>query len=269
MEVAREVDFGVYLNGEESGEILLPAKYVPVGTKVGDKLDVFIYLDQDERLIATTEKPYAQVGEFAYLEVAWTNEYGAFLSWGLLKDVFAPFREQRVKMERGRRYMVYIFVDPESYRIVASSKIDKFLSDEVPAYQEGDEVDAQVWQYTDLGYKMIIDNKFAGLVYDNEVFSDLRIGEHRKAYIKKIREDGKIDLLLQKPGREAVEDFSDRLLRHIGTNGGFVRLTDKTPAEEIYALFGVSKKVFKRAVGTLYRERLITITDEGLKLASR
>lgn len=265
LEIIREVDFGVYLDGQESGEILMPAKYVPKGHKTGDVVKAFIYLDNSERLIATTETPYAQVGDFAYLEVAWTNKYGAFLSWGVLKDLFVPFREQRVKMEKGEKYIVYIYVDPESYRIVGSSKIDRFLSKEKPQYAFGDEVNILVWQKTELGIKAIVDNKYSGLLYETETFRHLKRGEKTKAYVKQVREDGKIDLLLQKPGYEFSEDFSKQLIKYIQSHDGFIPYTDKSPAEDIYETFGVSKKVFKKAVGALYRERLIDIGDDGIK----
>ena len=160
LEVVKEVDFGLYLDGGDDGEILLPSRYVPEGTKVGDMLNVFIYLDNEERLVATTLDPYAQVGQFAYLEVAWVNQYGAFLNWGLMKDLFVPFREQKLKMQVGRKYIVHVHLDEESYRIMASAKVEHFLSDEKPEYNAGEEVDILIWQRTDLGYKAIIDNKF-------------------------------------------------------------------------------------------------------------
>lgn len=266
LEIIKEVDFGVYLDGGESGEILLPAKYVPKDHKTGDIVKVFVYLDNSERLIATTETPFAQVGDFAYLEVAWTNKYGAFLSWGVLKDLFVPFREQKTKMEKGKKYLVYIYIDKETYRIVASAKIDKFLSDEKPEYKFGDEVDITVWQKTDLGIKAIVDNRFQGLIYENETFRKLKTGEKTKAYIKQVRDDGKIDLILQKPGYEFAEDFSKVLLQYLKDNGGFTGLNDKSSADDIYSTFGVSKKVFKKAVGNLYKNRLITIIETGIKL---
>ena len=172
LEVVKEVDFGLYLDGGEDGEILLPKRYVPQDTKVGDTLNVFIYLDMDERLIATTQVPLAQVGDFACLEVAWTNRFGAFLNWGLMKDLFVPFREQRSKMVKGNRYVVHVHLDDESYRIVASAKVEKYLSKEKPSYAQGEEVEVLVWQRTDLGYKVIVDNQFGGMLFHNEIFKD-------------------------------------------------------------------------------------------------
>lgn len=266
LRVVKEVDFGMYLDGGVEGEILLPKRYVPQGCKPGDELRVFIYLDQEERLIATTQTSLAQVGEFACLEVAWVNQYGAFLNWGLMKDLFVPFREQKTPMEVGRKYIVHVHLDEESYRIAASAKVEYYLSKEKPTYEPGQEVDALIWQKTDLGYKAIVDNNYAGLLYESEVFQQLYAGMKVKAYIKQVREDGKIDLVLQKLGQAKVVDFSSALLEYIRGNGGRTHLNDKSPAEEIYALFGVSKKTFKRAVGDLYKKRLITLQENGIKL---
>lgn len=263
--VARRADQGLYLAGGPE-DILLPNRYVPEGANVGDELDVFVYLDNEERLVATTQTPFAQVDDFAWLEVAWVNQFGAFLDWGLMKDLFVPFGEQKMKMQKGRSYLVHVHLDPETFRIMASAKVERYLSKEWPPYHGGDEVDALVWQKTDLGFKVIVDNQFAGLLFDDEIFRQLHSGDRLRAYVKQVRPDGKIDLSLQKKGQKAVHDFSDILLEHLRTNGGFTPLGDKSPAEEIYALFGVSKKVYKKAVGDLYRQRLITIEDDGLHL---
>ena len=268
LEVVKEVDFGVYLDGSEDGEILLPTRYVPQGCKPGDVLNVFIYLDMDERLIATTLQPYVKVGEFACLEVAWVNLYGAFLDWGLMKDLFVPFREQNMKMIKGNSYVVHVHLDEDSYRIVASAKIEKFLSKDMPEYNPGDEVEVLIWQKTDLGFKVIVDNKFGGMIFKNEIFTDVRTGMKMHAYIKQVRPDGKIDLELQKGGVKKVEDFADTLLEYIRSNGGSTPLNDKTDADVIYSTFGVSKKTFKKAVGDLYKKRLIVLEGEqGIRLA--
>ena len=269
LEVVKEVDFGLYLDGSDDGEILLPSRYVPEGTKVGDMLNVFIYLDNEERLVATTLDPYAQVGQFAYLEVAWVNQYGAFLNWGLMKDLFVPFREQKLKMQVGRKYIVHVHLDEESYRIMASAKVEHFLSDEKPEYNAGEEVDILIWQRTDLGYKAIIDNKFSGLLYENEIFQPINVGMQMKAFIKQVREDGKIDLELQQGGMKKVKDFSDTLLAYIKEQRGFIRFTDKSDAEQIYNTFGVSKKTFKKAVGDLYKQRLIVLEPNGIYLVRK
>lgn len=267
LEVVKEVDFGVYLDGGDDGEILLPSRYVPEGCKPGDVLNVFIYLDNEERLIATTLQPKVQVGEFACLEVAWINEYGAFLDWGLMKDLFVPFREQKMKMQKGRSYVVHAHVDEESYRIMASAKVERYLSKEKPDYQPGQEVEIMIWQRTDLGYKAIVENQYSGLIYQGEIFKSLEPGMKLTAYIRQVREDGKIDLTLQKDGQKKVEDFSEVLLQFIKEQGGHTLLNDKSAAEDIYEAFGVSKKTFKKAVGDLYKKRLIVLEEGGIRLA--
>ena len=267
LEVVKTVDFGVYLDGGEEGEILLPTRYVPEECNIGDFLNVFLYLDNEERLIATTLTPLVQVGEFACLEVSWVNQFGAFLNWGLMKDLFVPFREQKMKMLVGKKYVIHAHIDEDSYRIVASAKVDKYLSKELPAYQPNDEVSILIWQKTDLGFKAIVENKFSALLYDSEIFQHLQTGMQLKAFVKQVREDGKIDLMLQKPGFEKIDDFSDKLLSYIKENGGSIQLNDKSPAEEIYDTFQVSKKTFKKAVGDLYKKRLIVIEGNGIRLA--
>lgn len=267
LKVVKQVDFGMYLDDDIEGEILLPKRYVPQDCKVGDELDVFIYLDNEERLVATTQQPLVQVGQFACLEVAWVNQYGAFLNWGLMKDLFVPFSEQKMKIQVGKRYVVHVHLDEESFRIVASAKVDRYLSKEKADYVPGQEVEVLIWQKTDLGFKAIIENRFGGLLYDSEIFQPLHIGMRLKAYVKQVRDDGKIDLMLQKPGAGKVDDFAKTLLEHIRSNGGRTPLNDKTPAEEIYAMFGVSKKTFKKAVGDLYKKRLVVLQDDGIVLA--
>lgn len=264
--VLRKVDFGLYLDGGDEGEILLPSRYVPKGARPGDELEVFVYLDQDERLIATTLTPLARVGEFAYLEVAWVNEYGAFLNWGLMKDLFCPFREQKKRMTLGTSYIVYVTVDEESYRMMATAKVERYLDRERPEYKHGDEVDLLVWQKTDLGFKVIVDNRFSGLIYNDQIFRNIRTGERLRGFIDHIRQDGKIDITLQPTGRRHTEDFSDTLLEYLKVNNGRCNLGDKSPAELIADRFKVSKKTYKKAVGDLYRRRLITISDDGIQL---
>lgn len=264
--IVKEVDFGLYLDGGDEGEILLPRRYVPATYKIGDEIDVFLYLDQDERLVATTEQPLAQVGDFAYLECSWVNEYGAFLNWGLMKDLFCPFREQKKRMEIGSSYIVYVTIDEESYRMMASAKVEHFLSKDKPPYKAGDEVQILVWQKTDLGFKAIIDNAYAGLIYRDQIFKYVHTGDRMKAYVANVRPDGKIDLTLQHTGRQQTLDFSETLLTYLHEHGGTCDLGDKSDAEEIKARFEVSKKVYKKAIGDLYRRRLITISDGGIHL---
>lgn len=269
LKVNRQVEFGFYLDGgEQYGEVLLPNGEIrpDIDVHIGEPLEVFLYLDTQERIVATTHMPLAQVGDFAYLEVAWVNNFGAFLHWGPLKDLFVPFREQKMKMMKGHSYIVHVHLDPETYRIMASAKVEHFLSQDFPPYRTGDQVGLLIWQKTDLGLKAIVDGRYGGLLYDTQMFRTLRTGDRVKGYISQVRPDGKLDLSLQCPGQRGVEDFSAQLLRHLQMNGGQTPLGDKSPAEEIYALFGVSKKVFKKAVGDLYRQRLIEISDTGIRL---
>ena len=266
LEVVKFVDFGLYLNGGDDGEILLPKRYIPEGTKEGDLLNVFLYLDNEERLVATTQTPLIQVGEFGYLEVSWVNQYGAFLNWGLMKDLFVPFREQKMRMVQGKSYIVYCYQDEESFRLMASAKVDKFLSKDRPPYEAGEQVNILIWQKTELGFKAIVENKYAALLYDSEIFQPLHTGMQLKAFVKQEREDGKIDLILQKAGPRKVDDFAETLLKYIREHNGFTSFNDKSDAEEIYQTFGVSKKTFKKAVGELYKMRLIILQPDGISL---
>ena len=266
LKVVKKVDFGMYLDGGVEGEILLPKRYVPEECKVGDELDVFIYLDQDERPVATTLTPLAKAGDFAYLQVAWINEYGAFLDWGLMKDLFCPFREQKKKMERGQGYIVYVGVDEDSYRMMASAKVEHYLSYDMPPYSHGDEVELLVWQKTELGFKVIVDNRFAGLVYEDQVFRPLTTGARMTASVNRAPPDNKINDTLQPTEHRNTEEFSEVLLQYLKDNNGHCDLGDKSPAELIADRFKVSKKTFKKAVGDLYKRRLINISDNGLQL---
>lgn len=271
MQVVREVDFGMYLDASEVGEVLIPRKYIPKGTKVGDSLRVFIHLDSEERLVATTEEPKVEVNEFAWLEVKWVNEYGAFLDWGLTKDLFCPFKEQKTRMVQGRKYLIFCYIDPITYRIVASAKVDKFLSDDMPPYSSGEEVDILIQQKSDLGMKAIVDGRYRGLLFDNEIFQPLHTGDRLKAYVKQVRPDGKIDLKLQRYfGKKRITTFSDQLLQYLKTcKDGFCPLHDKSEAAEIYSTFGVSKKTFKRGVGDLYKHEFITLLPDGIRLTPK
>ena len=267
--VLREVDFGVYLDGGDRGDILLPKRYVPANCKVGDIVDVFLYLDSEERLIATTQHPLVEVGQFAFLEVKWTNQFGAFLDWGLMKDLFCPFKEQKMRMQQGKRYVVYCYIDTLTSRIVASAKIEKFLSKDMPPYQIGDMVNVMIQQKTDLGFKAIVDGRYSGLLYQNELFCDIHTGDRLSAYVKTIRPDGKLDIALQNNGMQHVADFSEQLYQYLlNSEDGFCPFHDKSPAEDIYATFKVSKKTFKKAVGDLYKKHIISIENDGLRLTN-
>ena len=266
LKIVKSVDFGLYLDGGDEGEVLLPKRYTTPQMTIGQELQVFIYLDQEERIVATTETPLATVGQFAWLEVAWTNQYGAFLKWGLMKDLFCPFREQKQRMEQGHSYIVYVKEDEESHRLMATAKVERYLDSSRPELKHGDEVDCLVWQKTDLGFKAIVNNRYQGLLYSNQIFQYLHSGYRLKAYVDHVRQDNKIDLTLQPTGRRHTLDFAEELLRYLHENDGFCDLSDKSPAELIADRFKVSKKAYKKAVGDLYRRRLITISDEGISL---
>jgi uncharacterized protein len=266
LKINRKVDFGVYLEGGELGEILLPRKYLPETFFCGDDIEVFVYYDTEDRLVATTEKPLAIVGEFAFLKCKAVTPVGAFLDWGLIKDLLVPFREQRQKMVEGQNYLVYIYIDLTTQRIVASAKIDKFLDNLPVEFEPGEEVDLIIFGRSDLGFKAIVDEVSSGILYENEVFGNLSIGQKLKGYIKKVREDGKIDLQLTKPGIERFDDFSEKILEFLRENGGSMKITDSSSPEKIYATFGFSKKNFKKAVGGLYKKQIIVIKDDEITL---
>lgn len=267
LEVLREVSIGLFLDGLELGDILIPGRYVPEGVEPGDMLRVFIYNDSEDRLIATTEKPRACVGEFAFMRVISVNSMGAFLDWGLSKDLLVPFREQKERMDVGSTYIVYLYLDEVSRRIVASSRIRRFLDQEPPTCKEGDEVPIMITHRTPLGYNAIIDNAHMGILYENEVFQPLQQGQKTRAYVKKIREDNKIDLSLQPEGFGKVDSLTGKIMLALRTSGGTLPLSDKSPPEEIYRKFGCSKKAFKMAIGTLYKDRKISIEPEEIRLA--
>ncbi len=266
LKIKRLRDYGAHLDGGESGDILLPKKYVPKKCQQGEFLEVFVYSDRGDRLRATIKKPYASAGQFAKLRVVANTSAGAYLDWGLQKDLLVPKREQHQRMVEGKSYIVFVFLDEKSNRITASSKLDKFLDSKPPEYEIGLKVDLFVYDETDRGYKAIINNAHVGMVYKNEVFQKLSMGQHLKGYVKKIREDNKIDVTLQKAGYQKVDNISQTILNTIKEHGGRISVTDKSPPDDIYSLFGVSKKVFKKAIGALYKKRLITIESNCIKL---
>ncbi|PKN00642.1 MAG: GntR family transcriptional regulator [Elusimicrobia bacterium HGW-Elusimicrobia-2] len=268
LKVVKHVDFGVYLAGGELGEILMPIRYVSEGCKDGDIVEVFVYRDSEDRVIATTEQPLARIEEFAFLKAVTVNNIGAFLDWGLMKDLFVPFREQEKKMEEGKSYVVKIYLDKKSDRIAASSRLTRFLDQSSADYKEGQSVELLVCGATELGYKAVINSSHMGIIYKNEVFRPLHIGDRTAGFIKKIREDGKIDLSLQEAGHERIGPAAEIIISKIKEAGGFLPVTDKSEPEIIYTIFGMSKKVYKKACGTLYKKRLIIIDKKGLKLNS-
>lgn len=256
----------MYLDGLDQGEILIPRQYIPPDTRPGDWLEVFIYFDSDDRIIATTLKPRAEVGEFAFLKVVSVNTTGAFLDWGLAKDLLVPFREQKKDMVEGRSYLVYVYLDTASNRIVASAKIEKYFSTEFPEYETGEAVTLLIYQKSDIGFKALVNQKHLGIVHNSDVFKPLHSGMELVGYIKQVKPDGKIDLLLQKPGYENIDSLASELLDIMKKNRGFLGLTDKSEAETIYEKLGWSKKTFKKAVGSLYKNRLIALETDGIRL---
>ena len=269
LRVVKEVDFGVYLDGGEHEEILLPRRYVPENCKVDDNIEVFIYLDSEDRFIATTERPYAMVGDFALLKVVSVDSVGVFLDWGLLKDLMVPFREQSPNMEKGKSYIVRVYVDKKSNRIAATTRLDRYLDNEPGNFHIGQEVELLICNQTDIGYKAIINGTHWGVLYSNEVFQPLRRGQKTEGFIKKVRDDNKIDLSLHKTGYEKVDDVTETILTVLKKKGGFLSVTDKSSPETIYKLFGVSKKTYKKAIGAVYKKKLITIENDGIKLISK
>lgn len=266
LNITKIVEFGVYLDGGDLGEILLPMKWVPENCTPQNSIEVFIYFDSENRIIATTQKPYAKVGDFAFLQVKAVNAVGAFLDWGLDKDLLVPYREQKHKLVEQNWYVVYIFTD-EKGRIAASTYLEKFLAPVNNDLVEEQEVDLLVYAATDLGFKAIINNKYEGVIYANEVFQIIRQGQQLKGFIKYIREDGKIDISLYKLGyRNKIDEISNIVLTLVKESGGFLSLTDKSTPEEIYISLGISKKNFKQAVGNLYKLKLIEIEKEGIRL---
>lgn len=264
--IVKDLDFGVYLDGGDGQEILLPARYVPKNVKPGDEVEVFIYHDNEGRLIATTAQPLATVGEFKFMEVKSVNETGAFLEWGLMKDLLVPFREQQTPMKEGRWYLVYVHLDKVSGRIVASSRIEKYLDNVYPEYSFNQKVNLLVVDETELGFKVIVDNLHWGLVYYSEVFRPLEKGEQLTGYIKEVREDEKIDVSLTPLGYGRVEGIAGTVLETLRINNGYLAVHDKSDPEEIYALFHCSKKAFKQAIGSLFKQKLITIEDNGIRM---
>jgi len=257
---------GAYLAAEELGEVLLPNRYLPENCQVGDQLEVFIYADSADRLVATTETPLAQVNQFASLKVCQVNKIGAFLDWGLPKDLLVPYNQQHSAMEVGKYYLVRIYLDENTERLVASSKIDKFIDIWPAQYNPGDKVELIIGGKTDLGFKAIINNQHWGLLYDNEIFQPLRIGKKVTGYIKNIRDDQRIDLILTRGGERKVIDFKDALLKHLTDNDGFSTLHDKSSPELIQRTLGVSKKTFKATVGNLLKQGKISIEKNGIRL---
>ena len=262
----RETDHGVYLENEEGDEVLLPNKYVPESWKVHDTLNVFVYLDHEERPVATTLKPKIKLDEFGNLTCVEVSKFGAFLDWGLEKHLFVPFKEQVIPMQRGERYLVFCYLDLETQRLAASSKVHAFVDNTELTVTPFEEVDLLVSNITELGYNVIVNQLHLGLIYNDDVFKPLKIGDSLKGFIKKIREDNKLDIALQRPGYRSIEPNAQKILDRLKAAGGFMNVSDKSNPEEIKERLQMSKKSFKKAAGNLYKQRLIDIKEDGLHL---
>lgn len=269
LKILRDTDPGLFLGDDEDNEVLLPNRYVPADFKIDDFLDVFVYLDNEERLVAVTDTPYIQNGEFALLRCNAVNEYGAFLDWGMVKELFCPFGEQAFKMKKGGWYLVYCYLDEKSDRLVASSKTNRFLDNSALSVALYDEVDLIVSHPSDIGMNVIVNKRHLGLIFHNDIFKDLSIGDHLKGIVKKIRPGNKIDIGLSQTGYRNIEPSAQALLELINNHDGFLDITDKSSPESIKSVAQMSKKSFKKAVGALYKQRLIRLESEGIYLVKK
>lgn len=266
LKAIQETEAGYYLEDEEGTKVLLPLSIAEKKYRNGEEIKVFIYADADGRLIASPRIPYAEVNQFVYLRVTDVQEFGAFLDWGLEKDLFVPYSQQKQKMQVDEFYVVYIFVDAETNRLAASSRLDNYISTAVKELEVAQEVDVLVYEESDLGFSAIINNKFKGLIYHNDIFKEVAIGDEMKGYVKNIREDQLIDLSFQKSGFKNVLDSTDMVLDYLTKNKGFIDLHDKSTPEEISIRLSMSKATFKKAIGILYRQRKVLIKPDGVYL---
>jgi len=270
LSIVKRATFGLFLTDESGEEVLLPNKYCTEEMKPGDHITVYVYRDSEGKKVATTLTPKIFINEFALLKVTSVTGVGAFLDWGLEKELMVPFREQKQKLEEGRWYIVYLDLDQKSDRLYASNRVERFLQNEKISVKEGDEVELVVLQKTDLGYSVIINHAHKGLIFDNEIFQEIRIGDRLKGFVKKIRDDHKIDISLQPIGFRKFNDSNTELIySQLQENGGYLAITDKSSPEEIYSQFGISKKAFKKSLGALYKKRNIEILPDGIRLLSQ
>ena len=267
LKIAKRATFGLYLADESGEEVLLPNKYCSDGMTPGDTIEVFVYKDSEGKKVATTLTPKIFINEFALLKVTAVTGVGAFLDWGLEKELMVPFREQKQKLEMGRWYIVYLDLDKKSDRLYASNRVERFLQNDQISVKEGDEVALVVLQKTDLGYSVIINHAHKGLIFDNEIFQEIRVGDRLNAYVKKIRDDQKIDISIQPIGFRKFNDSNSELIfKKLEENNGFLAITDKSSPDEIYTQFGISKKAFKKSLGALYKQKKVDIHPDGIKL---
>lgn len=265
--INRFVPPGAYLVNDEDDEVLLPNKYVKEAFEVGDELEVFIYKDHEERLVAVTDKPFIELYGFAYLRCTDVNHNGAFVDWGMEKQLMIPYAEQATKMEEGKNYIVYLGIDDATQRLYGSTKVQKYLDNDHILIENGQEVDLLVTGYSDLGCKVIINDTYEGLIFKNQIIKHLTVGTYTKGFVKFIRADGKIDVVLERQGRQKVEDHGGQILEYLKQNNGISKVTEKSNPEEIRAVYGMSKKTFKQVLGDLYKQRKILLSDTEIKLS--
>jgi len=266
LSILREKEPGLFLGDDDGNEVLLPNRYVPKDFKIWDKLEVFVYLDNDERLVAVTDKPFIKLNEFAVLRCNQVTNHGAFLDWGLVKELFCPFKEQAFKMKQGGWYLVYCFLDEKTDRLVASSKTNAFLSNDELTVKVFEEVDLIVSHPSEFGMNVIVNKKHLGLIYKDNIFQDISVGDKLKGIVNKIRNDNKLDIALGQVGYRNIEPNAELIIKELEDNSGFINVTDKSSPEVIKETLQMSKKNFKKAVGSLYKQRLITIKEDGIYL---
>ena len=268
LKAARTTEFGFFLSDDKGNEVLLPNAYVSDELKLEDEIDVFIYRDSENRIVATTLKPYVELDEFAYLKVNQVNKFGAFLDWGLPKDLMVPFSEQKERMEEGSSYIIFMFMDESTERLVATTNLNEFFYSDDIDVKQGDEVELLLYKMSDLGMNAIVDNLYKGLIFKSDIHKDIRVGDRVRGYVKQVRNDGKIDLALEPIGyKDSIENTADMILSAINENDGLLLLTDKSTPEEISATLGISKKAFKRGLGYLYKKKKVKLFDGYVKLA--
>lgn len=264
--ILRFTNPGAYLGDDEDNDVLLPTKYLTPDLSIGDEIEVFLYNDSEDRIVATTEKPLIELNSFAFLKAKEVTHFGAFMDWGLEKDLLVPFKEQSMKLEEGKYYLVYLYLDDATQRLVASAKVKKFFETEHILVQEKDEVDLLICDTTELGKNVVVNDTYSGLIYNNDIFRPLKRGERCKGYVTKVREDGKLDISLEKPGFLKIEPNSQLILDYLKKNDGIMRLTDKSDPDAVRDLLGMSKKTFKQALGNLYKQRMVELHDDHVSL---
>jgi predicted RNA-binding protein (virulence factor B family) len=266
LEISRDTDIGLFLKDSIGLEVFLPNRYKPENYSLGDNLEVFVYHDNEGRAISTTDKPIATVNDFAYLKCKESSDIGAFMDLGIDKDMFIPKRNQHSDLIEGQEYLVWIYLDELTNRLVATTKLNRLLSEDVSSIDPNQKVELLIWQTHDLGWQVIVDGSYYGMLYSNQCFVPVLLGSKMIGYVTQIREDGRLDILLQKPGYASIDEFSDKIISKLQAEGGEMSLTDKSSPEAIYTGLEMSKKAFKKAIGTLYKKRLITLNDNSISL---